>query len=362
MADAELLVVGAPWEPDGGTVAFTNFALDGNTDLVEWIFQAPAAITISKLGFRYGVRAGTPPTYQISLQGVGTDGNPDGTIKGATNNALKAFTPPADATWNSTWQWLTLDETATVARGDMLAIVIAYSSGTVDGSNNSSFTTHASIGGSRQGHPYATQNAAGVRTRSTSMPIYGYTSASATYGRPLETITATAYNSGSSPNEYGLRFTIPTTWCSTFKVVGIRWFGLTGGAGDSYDVELYDADGDPGTVLQSVTIDWDYNTAVGGSSRMQELYFNEATLSTLNAGSTYHVGLTANDAANGMAVHRLTVDAAGDWEAWPGGQHFADATRAGAGWTSVAAIRPLIHLILDDITAPTASGGSHVIF
>lgn len=357
MADASLIAIGAPFDPDTVGTTFTAFALDVATDTLEWIFQAPSAITITRLGFRYGLRTGTPPTYRISLQGVDATGIPDGTIKGATNNALKTFTPPADTTWDALWQWQTLTESYTCARGEWLSIVIDYSAGTVNGTNNSTFTSIQSFGGNRQGHPYAIHNNAGTRTRQTAgNPIYGYSSASVSYGNPAESITFTAFSSGGT-NEYGITFNLPAGWGSTYKVLGIKWFGTTAnGAGDSCTISLYDADADPGTVLQQIVYGWDRNQTTG-NTRVQTVYFDETTLSDLLFGTTYHIGIKADQASVAMTVGMLNLDAAADRAPWPGGTNFNGCSRSGTVWFEDTASRALIALILADWTEPAAGSG-----
>jgi len=360
MADALLLEVGAPFSPDSQGAGFTNFALDASTDALEFIFQAPAAITITQLGFRYGVRTGTPPTYRISLQGVGATGIPDGTIKGATNNALATFTPPADASINGLWQWKTLTESYTCARGEWLSIVIAYSSGTIDGTNTSSFTSHMSSGAGRRGHPYTIQNNATVRTRQLDNPVYGYASATVAYGCPVQGFTSTAFSSGGT-NEYGLQFTLPSGWGTSYQVLGVVWFGGTANStGDSCTISLYDADGDPGTVLQSIVYDWDFNVTVG-NTRVTAVYFDEATLSTLLFGTTYKIGLKANEASVAMDLRMMNLAAAADRAAWPGGTAFAALSRAGGAWTVDTTSRPLMSLILADWTVAAGGGLARII-
>src|SRR5438105_4685448 len=107
MADAKYLLINPGYQV-GSSYVPTSFALDQTTDQIEYIFQAAEAITITRLGFRYGTRTGTPPTYQVSLQGVDGTGVPDGTVKGGGSPASATFTPPADATWDATWRWVTL--------------------------------------------------------------------------------------------------------------------------------------------------------------------------------------------------------------------------------------------------------------
>ena len=330
-------------------ITFSSFTLNATTDLVEFIFQTDEAVTITSLGFRYGARTGTPPTYRVSLQGVDASGNPNGTIKGATNNCFATFTPPADTSIDGLWQWKTTVETYAAARGEWLAIVIDYSSGTVDGTNNSSFGITCAMDAGRHGVPYATTNDAGVRTRQTTHPIFGYQTASQTYGPVLQSNAATVYSSGSTPDEQALEFTLPAAWGSTFQVVGIYAHSTVPIAARTVLVQLYDGT----TVLQGLTWDTDYIALTG--NRLLTIIFGEATLSTLTYGNTYRVGFAPQEVDTAFGLRVGTNAAATDWQGWSGGQSFALATRTDAGaWTTDALSRPWIDLILKDITEPVS--------
>jgi len=324
--------------------------MDQTTDQTEYIFQSPAAIAITKLGFRYGLRTGTPPTFKISLQGVDAAGDPNGTIQGGGSPASATFTPPADATWDGTWRWITLDNSFTTARGAFYAIVVAYDSGTIDGSNNSSFTTDVTSVTTTSGHQrgYAIQNNAGVRARRGNQIVFGYQSAGATYGFPMLASNNVAFGSGSTPDEYALRFLLPAGWGNTFRVVGVRWRGDPPLAND-YVINLYEGV----TVLQSVTIDKDYSTApAGGTDRNWEYYFDEVTLSILNFGTEYRLGLQSG-LSDSLSVRTLVVSVAGEASAFVGGTNFYLSTRTDAGsWTDVQTERPLMELVLADWTVP----------
>jgi hypothetical protein len=349
MSAAKQLRVGFPFDP-ASSPGFTTFTLDASTDAMEFIFQAPESIVITKLGFRYGARTGTPPTFKISLQGVDGSGNPDGTIKGGGSPASATFTPPASTAWDGTWQWVTLANSYTCARGELLALVIKFDSGTIDGSNNSSFTELVNAGSEAQGFPYAIQNNAGARTKRPLLPVYGYASSTTAYGNPCETAIAKAvFGSTDNPDEVGMTFNLPAGWGDTYKVVGVR-FLISPNAGSTLDVTIYDTDGS--TVLQRVAYDTDHGTT---STAQYEILFDEATLSTLNFGSTYRVSVAP---AGTITLYGLQVDAAADWDAWPGGQDFAYSTRVDAGaWTQDATKRLLLELILADVTEPAGGGG-----
>jgi hypothetical protein len=357
MADTTLLI-GFPVGPMAANPpTFGTITLDGSTDAAEWIFQAYEAATITHLGFRYGARALTPPTYRISLQGV-TNATPDGTIKGGGSPASATFTPPADATWNGLWQWIALTNSYTVARGEMLAIVIAYASGTVNGTNNSSFTTRVNLP-TTQALPYAIENNAGSRTNQAQCPVFGYKSASMVYGNPWETSTLTQFSSDSTPDEYALRFVVPAGLADTYKVRGIRITIRTPAASKTVLVTLYDTDGT--TALQTMT--WDGDTvSASASERIAEFFFDEVSLSTLTCGSVYRIGFAPQETSSGFALRTLDVESNAELAAFPGGTDwYLDTRTNGGAWTDDSTVnfrRPIAELILADITEPAGGGGT----
>lgn len=337
--------------PGGTTPSVGNFTLNQATDAWETIFQAVEDATITALGYRQGTLTGSAPVFKISLQGVDGSGNPDGTILGGGSPASKTFTPTSGN--NNTWTWQTLDNSIAVTRGQLLSIVIARDSGTIDGSNNCSFASTAALGVT-VGMPYNIQNDNGVRTRQVTSPIFGYKSSTRVYGQPCQTAQAVGYNSGSTPDERANLLNIPTTWWSTYKIIGVAWYGVLAAA-TTVDIVLYDSDGS--TVLQSITLDSDYTQSV--SNRRFEMLFDESTLSTLNAGTNYY--LAVKPAATSHTLAGVTVSATADLDAYVAGASVCQAasrTDAGA-WTTDNTTRWAINPIVADITAP--SGGSGVV-
>jgi len=349
MADGLRIEIGSP----SGIIshvqgAFVNFAVDASTDAQFFVFQTDEAVTITSLGFRYGARSGTPPTYRVSLQGVNASGDNDGTVKGATNNCLATFTPPADTSINGLWQWNTTSESYTTARGEWLAIVIEYSSGTINAGNSSTFTSHHSMT-AVQGVPYAIQNVAGTLTRQAGLPLFGYKSSTKTYGFVLQSRPFVGFTSTSTPDEKALKFTLPATWGATFQVVGLRWKGANPDLAGTILVTLYTGT----TPLQTFTWDSDYASGGASAQRSCEIMFDEATLETLNYGDPYYIGIAPQEAATGIAPTIGANATATDWQGWAGGESFMLATRTdGGAWTDDPLSRPWINLIIKDITEP----------
>lgn len=357
MADAFPLIV----EPHilGNGPAYSNFTLDATTDKVEWIVQAEQAATITTIAFRYGARTGTPPTYRVVLQGVDGSGNSDGTDLGGGSPTAVSFTPPADATWDGTTRTVTLTNAIAVTRGQFFAIVIEYVSGTVDGSNNSSITTDITSGANT--FPYVIQNNAGSRTRRANWPVIAWLSASKCFGLPLFGQTSSGLiHTGTTPDEVGMLFNLPAGWGATYKIAAVIGMFRFQTAGQTVRMTLYDTDGT--TVLQQVDIDSDYTRTTGASSPLQRYAFDEATLSTLNFGSTYRFTVSVTAASGGIQLYYYDVPSSTYLTAFPFGSnaYWTQRTDAGA-WTDTNTRLPLIGLVFEDITEPSGGGGIAVL-
>jgi hypothetical protein len=293
MAGAAHISLGFPhgW---GALPVGITFALNSSTDAIEFIFYAEDAVVISKLGFQLQAITGTSPVYKISLQGVTTSGRADGTIKGGGTPASKTFTPVGAPTWMR----VTLDNTYTCVRGELLAIVLEYSSGTIDGSNNiTSRYRFANGKGNALQIPYAVTVDSGVGTKQNNgYPAFTYESTTQVYGYAMNSGGAVNVNSGSSPDEYGTKFIYPAGWFDTHTIMGVRfWITPPNTVGATLRIRLYASDGS--TVLQTKTIE-PVVTSAPTSAGWHEIFWDSATLDTLTAGSAFYITLAPQTATN----------------------------------------------------------------
>lgn len=351
MADAKHLYIGSGVA--GAAWTANNFPLDQTTDQLEWIFYAREATTITRVGFRYGSRNLTPPTYIISLQGVDlTTGFPDGTIKGGGSPASLTFTPPADTSIDGLWQWKTLANPYTCAAGELLAIVLGYSSGTVNGTNFSSisYSDSLSLSNGADGIPYVIQNNAGVRAKQSTRALFGYSSATQVYGNVAQSaFTPATFASTSTPDEYAVAFVIPSGWTGTYQIEAIDWRIGTPAAARSALVQLYSGT----TVLQTATFDSDVCSNSAGT-RYSRLTFTDANLTNLIPGQVYRIGLQPAADTGGWAVTGITNPSNADWAGYSMGVNMYLSTRTdGGAWTDDLTTRLHAALILKDISAPS---------
>lgn len=309
----------------------------------------PEAATLTHGGFRYGARTGTPPTYRISLQSLDASGLPD---SGAVL-ASQTFTPPADTSWDGTWQWVQFSATYAAAAGERVALVVDYSSGTVDGSNNSSFTRRdTGIAPARAGLPFNVTDTTGSWAKATDagFPVWGVKSAGATYGFPLKTFTGTTVSS--TGNRAAKKFTIPSGVCSTFTIVGLRLIAQGPATGaNTWNLAIWNA---AGTELAGVSIDGDVISSPANAQRSVVVYFDDSPV-TFNAGTAYYAGIER--AGSNIILYSLTLDSAAERTAFPLGTNCSLSTWNGSAWSDDDTSLPLVELILGDMTASGGSGG-----
>lgn len=349
MADFKRYALARAVEPSGAP-GLTNLSLDTSTNAAEWIVQCAAAETITHLGVR--IQSNTaPPTYRLSVQGVDASGNPDGTIKGS-GTAKVDFVPSATG-----FQWFALDSSYASSRGEMLAIVMAYQSGTIAMVTNFSSVTTGQTNSISSGMPYVIHNVSGSRTRQTVYPIVGWKGSSLVCGNPLTNWTTNAFNSGSTSPEQGMRFDTNASWGDTFKVVGVRMI-MVPAAGGTFTMRLYTGGSsttyDAATEKQAVQFDQDAFQN-NSAQRLNTLYFDESTLQALTFGESFRITFRA-ETTNNITIPRYDVASAADFGGLQGGADWQLTARSSGNWTDTATQNFTFYPIIDDWTEP--AGGS----
>lgn len=336
------LPVGAP----------TNFTFDATNDGVAFVFMSETTDPITKVFFRYGVRVGTgtPPTFRISLQALDTSGNPTGTVLGGGSPASATFTPPADATWDGTGRWITLANSYTPTRGQILAIVIEHSSGTIDAANGSTIT-RSMLGGiqSNSGIPYALTENSGIWSKVNASAVFGYGTATTKYGMPItgqyNTLLSTVGNRST------MFFTIPTGFMSTYQLRGMLIAARFPATANTTKLAIWNSAGTQ--IATTDTIDSDHQGAISNYVNTVAI-FN--SLVTLDAGTKYYAGIEVLSGST-QGVTGVTVTENTDRQCFPLGENRGLATWNGSAWTETDTVLPLVELIFEDITVPSGSGG-----
>lgn len=369
MSDAFGISLGSPWPiaAQAQSTAYTTLNLSTQNDGAAMILRCPEAATITHIGYRQGTTTGTPSagSYTASIMGMTNAGIVDGTDAGGGSPTAATFTPAAAN--DNTWQWIALTNALTVAADQTIALVIQRTAAT-DAANFMQIA-HAEVWTqSRPGIPYLnTKAGAGAWTKSGSLnPVFGYKSSSKSYLRPQKTIYL-AETLGAT-TEKGMYFTIPSGWCSTMTIAGIRVFGMIGpatsGAG-TYSINLYTGitGSNPTIAASANVVDVDETVAVS-AQRTREFYFT--TPYVANAGTLYGIGISTTTAGD-ITLPVLELQTNTDRTAWQFAEQAGMISRTLASayppdasdgaFTQVDTKRPWMEIIISDITAPAGGGG-----
>lgn len=333
--------VAYPFHPNininGGAPSTTSDTLDNTADRLALVFIAPKDGNISTIDFALGSVGGASGnvTVDVRVETVdGTTGNPTGTLWAANTNATATVAFNDDNTWKS----VTLTSSATVSRGDTVAIVL----------NPLVFTTVTNCQIMKfqdvtAGTTYGTADLTGG----------GYTKAVATYSFiagyddttyepiynvfPARVVTTTSFNSGSSPPVRGMKFQVPFK-C---RVNGMwAWMALASTSSD-FDAKIYSSDGS--TVLASHSFDAT-NSQSGTTSIITVLPFDDTV--TLSVNTNYYLSIEPTS-ANNVTLYTGTLPSNAKMDAWPGGKNMFLSTLTSGTWTDTDTERPFMGILLD---------------
>lgn len=340
-----------PFDSLTGSPAATNVTFDSTSDHIAWVFQVAEPVTVTQVGIRQGTVTGTPGVIRVRFEGVNATGTQDGTMIG-TGTPYADYTPVAGN--NNTVQWLTLGTAVTLTRGQFVALVAQPNSGTWDASNLCTITSKFSQFPGPPGLPYVVE--LGTKSNST-LPCFGYASSSVSYGLPIQTSTASNYSSSTTPDEYGVRFTLTAGLGSTYTVAGMV-FAVNPPASQTGTMTLYDASS---TVLQTKSFDTDQVSVAG--IRAHTFLFTDTTLSTLSFGTEYVLTWAPGSTTNHSTPY-IEVARAQDWGAFGGGSVLAqwtERTNGTGAWTDRATRLPFMAPIIGDWSEPTGAGGGPLV-
>lgn len=352
------MVFGGELPLQSGSVTATGQAFTATTTIIATILQAEEAATITTLGVRFSAITGTPGAMRIGIETVGTDGRYTGTyLGGATNyvdfNSWAGFTTGTFAT-------VTLPTSVTLARGDVYAVT-CRPQGTWNASNQATMTYRWTNTTMPNVFPGYSSNQTS-KLSNANLPCVLVRSSSTAYGYPIENFTAETIsnNVSFSYDEVGTRFTIPTSYGTSFKVRGFRYASSNMVAALTRTYTIYDSAGS--TVIQQLSgFDSDYIATNGSAAGVYEVHFSDTTLPTLNMGTEYLLAIkTSNTTATPDNVGKINFNNSTDYKAFCAeGGLSSIGRKAGGSWSAVASngIIPF-HLLIDSVTVPSGGGGT----
>lgn len=321
-----------------------SVTIDSNGDRVAGVFQAETTDAITHVGYRQGTTTGSPGVLRISLQGVDSSGNPDGTVKGGGSPASTTFTPAGGG--DNTWIWRALDNSYTpAALGELSSWVIDRSSGTFDGSNNVSIlrSNNAMLGVSL--FPYTLSDTTGSWAKGTGS-LFGYKTASARFGHYCQAVTMQSVTT--SGHRRALAFTFDGEGAASYKLIGCNAV-VDFPASGNIKFGLWNSGG----LLASATLG---NSQVQNNTldRVAHIYFD--TYATLTPGTKYYIGCEAD--GNAFEVAQMEFAEAEDIGAWVSDYtKLALATFDGSSWSETATSTAMVQPIIQAVTGKSAGLG-----
>jgi len=321
-----------------GGATHQSLLLDAADEKAAFIFRAPKAGDITKVVFLTGtVTTGAIVDVRIETVSL-TNGDPTGTLWGTTTNGAVVIANTDD----NVFKTATLTLAATVAKGDLLSVVLVNP--TISPGDFNVLTSQDHSVGFPYRDLFTTVWTKGIRPLIVGIE-YSDGSYNVIQGSILALYQNTTYNNGSTPDERGLIFQLPFP-CS---VRGAWvWVDLDGDA----DLVLYDSDGT--SVLTSVSLDTNVR-----ESALPDLFISEFSTSiNLSKATNYRLSLKPTSVTD-VTLHEFTVPTAASMDSNSGGQNFHLTTRTDAGsWSQTTTQRPLMGLLLSSFDdAVSASGG-----
>ena len=299
------------------------------------------------IGFNTVVKAGGS-ALTLSLQNVSTSAGPPAQPDGTPDETVSI----SNASISSSSFLLTdaLSADRSVSNGDLLCSVIEFDGSGRIGSDSFQLATFVSLITSTL-FASADLNTGSWAVINARQPVVLFEFSDGTYGMLdgasifTSHSTTIAYNSGSSPDEYGLKFTVPTDGF----VDGVTLY-LTSSTSSNFDIVLYSGT----TALATVSIDgnqWGTTTGTPG--------FVTIPRTAVSAGTTYYLGIKPTT-ANSLTLTGFTV-ANNAYLGAANATGIIRSSRTDAGaWSDTTTVVPAIKVRYTP-TASSTGGGSFVV-
>lgn len=338
--------------------SFTSSLIDATGEKFAYIGRVwnkdRATKSIRKVGFSFGtVTKAGGSALTVSLQDVDLttgpvfqpDGTQDQTV--AIANADAAF---VSNTWYQTGAF---SADRSVAFGELVAVVIEYDGAGRLGADLVNIRQLTSTGSFLRG-----QGGGALLTASWAAPsgasnvileFSDGTFGTILGGYPCSAVSNSSINTGTTPDEIALEFTLP--YAATIEGGWVMCIPSSNAA--NFDVVLYTGT----TALATTSVDVNATSAL---SNIYEILF--ATPQAISASTTYRMAIKPTTATN-VAYNHHDVSAAGHFDAWPGESGWGLTSRTDAGsWAAMTTTRqPFIGLRLSAIDSGGSGGGGPLV-
>jgi len=317
-----------------------NMVLDAAGEKASCIFQIPKSGTITNIGFMTGAVTSSQ-TLKVGVYSLDASDDPSTTVYGGMAAGTQA-SPAAD-----TWYEVALGTNATATAGDVVAVTIEWNA---TAGNLEIRQMAGNSGGIAQvGLPFNTHYTAAWSKQTTTIPCIAIKYDDGSYAEipltlPVTAITQRYFSSGSTPDERGMKFTLP----APMRLTKFWLYQRISDVAD-WDFVLYDSGN---SVLLTQTL----NHSVGATGRLK--VFELSTKQSLTASSVYRAVIKPTTATSDFYIHDMTLNSVAMLDIFGGGQNFHATERTDAGaWTDTTTSRPLMGFVFDQVDDGTGGGG-----
>lgn len=318
-----------------------TYVLDAAAEKAAAIYAATAAKNIHQVYIRTGtVTTGDTVDVRIETVDGAANGDPTGTLWATDTNAALAIASGDD----SVWKLATLTADATLAIGDIFAIVI------VNGGGGGSIVL-ANYADTTSGIPYgdlftaswakqlAPVMAVPVYSDGSYEPIFGYFGS----GGPINTNT---FKSDDATNRRGNIFQL----AFPARAKG-AWVWIDGDS--TFTIKLYDSDGS--TVLATTAASNAFQRNTAGLLH----FYPFTTTATLQAATNYRLAVVPGTTVN-LSTYDFDVPAAGMLDMFPGGQSCHASVFTSSAWVETTTRRAYLGVYLDGFDDAAAGASMKV--
>lgn len=328
------------WPVEGsGVPSLSNYLIDASGEKVAVVASATAAKSIRTIHFRTGtVTTGDTLDCRVETVDNAANGDPTGTLWATNTNGSCVVASSDDNVWKSA----TLTADATLAIGDVFAIVIVNGGGggnlNIAGFADSAplfpYGDHFTSAWAKVGAPPLI---VAEYSDGSFEPIYGI----ADSGGP---ITTTTYNSGSTTNRRGNIFQL------AFPSRAKGCWAWVDADGD-FTVKVYDS---AGTSVLATTATINNFQRLSNAGRIAFYPFLASV--SLSAGTNYRIAVVPGTVTN-LSTYEFDVPAAGMLDMFPGGQSCHASVFTSSAWVETTTRRGYLGLFLDGFDDGASAGG-----
>jgi hypothetical protein len=317
-------------------------AIDAAGEKAANIFMAAVAKSIRKVHFRTGsVVTGDTVDVRVETVDNAANGDPTGTLWATTTNGAVVVAGSDD----NVWKEATLTSDATLAVGDVFALVVANGGG---GGNMQivQYSDHA------MAFPYSDHFTSAWAKDDNPLlvvpeysdgsfePILGYVDTGA--------INSRTFKSDDATNRRGNIFQL----AHPSRARG-AWAWVDGDA--AFTIKLYDAAGTGELATTPATNAFQRSAATPG------LYFLPFTSSVnLSANTNYRIAVVPSAASN-IVVYDFDVPVAGMLDMFPGGQSCHRSVFTSSAWVETTTARSYLGVFLDAFDDAVGAGGGGIL-